>query len=253
MPRVIRNSPTVDVPVHDEPIPRQAPLRPRPVTMLMALDSYGGVTAPLKRAIRWQPLAAAEYRSVGMPIAAHASWRSTTSSGIKGKEGFAVSIQGCKRDKGHDLHRGSLPTYTSDFPYLLGLLAVTDIFRAPPCRSGKSEVDGSDPPFFLPGAGAGVLRNLHLRSTPWGGRSLPKYPLAGRPQMTPLTGKMRCMSTPDIHRQRLEALKKQALERFRARCGEAYEAAPRPPSRDSRNPVPDVGSGSRQESTHASV
>ena len=43
-------------------------------------------------------------------------------------------------------------------------------------RTGKAEVDGSDPPFFLPGAGAGVLRHSHLRSTPWGGRSLPKYP-----------------------------------------------------------------------------
>ncbi len=38
------------------------------------------------------------------------------------------------------------------------------------------EVDGSDPPFLLPGAGAGVLRNSHLRNTPWWGRSRPKYP-----------------------------------------------------------------------------
>ncbi len=37
-------------------------------------------------------------------------------------------------------------------------------------------MDGSDPPFFVPGAGAGVLRNSHLRSTPWGGRSRPNYP-----------------------------------------------------------------------------
>ena len=36
-------------------------------------------------------------------------------------------------------------------------------------RTGKSEVDGSDPPFFLPGAGVGVLRHSHLRSTPLGG------------------------------------------------------------------------------------
>ena len=43
-------------------------------------------------------------------------------------------------------------------------------------RSGKSDVDGSDPPFLLPGAGAGVLRNSHLRSTLWEGRSRPNYP-----------------------------------------------------------------------------
>ena len=47
-------------------------------------------------------------------------------------------------------------------------------------RTGKAEVDGSDPPFLLPGAGAGVLRNSHLRNTPWGGRSRPKYPAEGQ-------------------------------------------------------------------------
>ena len=39
------------------------------------------------------------------------------------------------------------------------------------CRSGRSEVDGSDPPFLLPGSGTGALCNSHLRNTPWGGRS----------------------------------------------------------------------------------
>ena len=37
-------------------------------------------------------------------------------------------------------------------------------------------MDGSDPPFFLPGAGAGVWRHSHLRHTPWGGRSHPIDP-----------------------------------------------------------------------------
>ena len=32
------------------------------------------------------------------------------------------------------------------------------------------------PPLLLPGAGAGVLRNSHLRNTPSGGRSRPNYP-----------------------------------------------------------------------------
>ena len=35
-------------------------------------------------------------------------------------------------------------------------------------RRLHSEVDGSDPPFMLPGAGTAVLRNSHLRNTPWG-------------------------------------------------------------------------------------
>ena len=38
------------------------------------------------------------------------------------------------------------------------------------------EVDGSDPPFLLPGAGAGVWRNSHLHNTPWGGRSRLNHP-----------------------------------------------------------------------------
>ena len=37
-------------------------------------------------------------------------------------------------------------------------------------------MDGSDPPFLLPGAGAGALRNSHLRNAPWGGRSRLNYP-----------------------------------------------------------------------------
>ena len=40
--------------------------------------------------------------------------------------------------------------------------------RTPGARTGKSEVDGSDPPFLLPGSGAGALRNSHLHNTPWG-------------------------------------------------------------------------------------
>ena len=35
--------------------------------------------------------------------------------------------------------------------------------------------------------------------------------------MTPLTGKMGRMSVPDIHEERLETLRKQAVERLRAR------------------------------------
>ena len=48
-------------------------------------------------------------------------------------------------------------------------------------RTGKMEVDGSDPPFLLPGAGAGALRNSHLRNTPWGGRSRPNSPCGKTP------------------------------------------------------------------------
>ena len=71
-------------------------------------------------------------------------------------------------------------------------------------------MDGSDPPFLLPGAGAGVWRNSHLRHTPWEGRSRPKYP-CGKATMTPVAGKIGHMSAPDLHKKRLETLKKQAV------------------------------------------
>lgn len=67
--------------------------------------------------------------------------------------------------------------------------------------------------------------------------------------MTPVTGEMGRMNAPDIHEQRLETLRKRAVERLRSRrvyrcldcgyrgfqrdcsrCSEVCEAAPRPPS-----------------------
>ncbi len=66
-------------------------------------------------------------------------------------------------------------------PISLSLMQLRPHSRLRRARTGKAEVEGSDPPFFLPGAGAGVWRNLHLRHTPWGGRSLPKYPCREAP------------------------------------------------------------------------
>ena len=164
MPRVYRNHPALDTIVNDEPNPRQVPLCPRPVAMLTgkarAFDSYGGVTAALKRAIRWQPLAEAEDRSVGMPVSGSATRGSTKSLGSEGSGSFAVSIRRCKRDNSRHLHRRGLPTYT---------LEILDLI---PCRSGKSEVDGSAPPFCLPdrhGDGGAT----YVCATPPGGGSLP--------------------------------------------------------------------------------
>ena len=48
-------------------------------------------------------------------------------------------------------------------------------------RTGKTEVEVSDPPFLPPGAGAGVWRNLHLRHTPWGVAHFPNYPCGKAP------------------------------------------------------------------------
>ena len=99
---------------------------------------------------------------------------------------------------GHLHHEGFSP-YTGEFPDLPFLLVVTARFPDAGARTGKTEVDGSDPPFLLPGAGAEVLRNSHLRNTPWGVAPVLFFP-AGRPGLKqPATGKMGRMSAPEIH------------------------------------------------------
>ena len=50
-----------------------------------------------------------------------------------------MSIQECKRDKGSDLHHGSLSTYTRDFPDLFVAHAVKPTFPASPGRTGKTD------------------------------------------------------------------------------------------------------------------
>ncbi len=53
-------------------------------------------------------------------------------------------------------------------PISLTLKQLRTYSRLRRVRTGKMEVDGSDPPFLLPGAGTAVLRNLRLRNTDWG-------------------------------------------------------------------------------------
>ena len=87
-----------------------------------------------------------------------------------------VSIRECKIDKGGDLHHGSLPTYTSDFPDPL-FPSYSYIHVSGPrwligdCGGGRER-----PPFFASRIGLAGWRNLHSRGTPWEGRSRPKNP-----------------------------------------------------------------------------
>ena len=80
---------------------------------------------------------------------------------------------------------------------------------------------------MVPGAGAGVLRNSHLRSTPWGGRSRPIDPCGKARKITKETlrsenrvqdaadrpGRRGRVSglRQDLHEQRLEILRRRAL------------------------------------------
>ena len=104
---------------------------------------------------------------------------------LRVEEVRVVSIRECKIDKGGDLHHGSLPTYTSDFPDLFFLLIATSMSQDPGGRSGIAEVDGSDPPFLPPGS-ARRGGTTYTRAAPLGRVApVPKIP-AGRQSEGPM-------------------------------------------------------------------
>ena len=77
-----------------------------------------------------------------------------------------MSIEECKRDKGSDLQRGSLLTYTPDFPDLFGFLMVMAISSDLGGRSGNSEVDGSIHVKWMPALAAETCLAAFLASPP---------------------------------------------------------------------------------------
>ena len=136
------------------------------------------MTAALKRAVEVQP--AAESRSIQVVIDGERTRHSQrlmearfgcAERGSRARSGSAHGTKGgmCTKEA---FRRARSVLSNSLSPLRLRIYS-----RPRRCRTGKMEVDGSDPPFFLPGAGAGVLRNSQLRSTPWGGRSRLNYPL----------------------------------------------------------------------------
>ena len=132
----------------------------------------------------------------------------------------------CAQKRRFDVHRYFSLTCCSHCSY--------DALRGSAVPIGEIGGGRERPPFLPPGSAQ--RGRLMCTAVPSPGGSLPSHnPLAGRPQMTPVAGKMGRMSAPDIHEQWLETLRKQAVERLRARrayrcprCGEAYAAASRP-------------------------
>ena len=104
-------------------------------------DCHGSVRASLRPAIEWRP--GAEDRDAGVEIdddVRDALVAGDTLAGeliLTGTERPTVSIRECKGDKGDNLHHGSLPPYTRDFPDLFVAHAVTAMFSAPPCPHGE--------------------------------------------------------------------------------------------------------------------
>ena len=74
----------------------------------------------------------------------------------------------CARKRPFDVHRLTSLTCSARFSYGSPSGSAVPI----------GEIGGGRerPPFLLPGSGTGVLRNSHLRNTPWGGRSRPLIP-----------------------------------------------------------------------------
>ena len=93
-----------------------------------------------------------------------------------GEKRVSRPIRDVNGTKGVDSQKAVPVTHKCTLPDLFPFSQLRPHFRPPGGRTGKAEVDGSDPPFLPPSAGAGVLRNSHLRSTPWGGRSRRNYP-----------------------------------------------------------------------------
>ena len=138
--------------------------------------SYGGVTAAVKRAVEVQP--AAEGRSFQVVMDGERTRQSQrlmearfdcAERGSRARSGSAHGTKGCMCTK--QVFRRARSGLSNSLSPLR--LRISSRRRR---RTGNTEVDGSDPPFLLPGAGAGVLRDSHLRNTPWGGRSRPNYP-----------------------------------------------------------------------------
>ena len=105
---------------------------------------------------------------------------------VTAEKGTWWPIRECEWDKGGGFTKSGPGDSQMHFPRSFFLsVSYGPMPPGPRGRSGRSEVDGSDPPFLLPGAGAGALRNSHLRNTPWGGRSRPNYPSREGKRMAP--------------------------------------------------------------------
>ena len=91
-------------------------------------------------------------------------------------KGVTWPIRECEWDKGGGFTKSRPGDSQIRFPDLVSFQSVTAPLPATGWPLGEIGGGRERPPFLLPGAGAGVLRNSHLRNTPGGGRSRRNYP-----------------------------------------------------------------------------
>ena len=117
------------------------------------LDTYGGVTAALKRAFALQP--AVEDRSVQVVIEVTKLGRRTgfwrLVSGVR--KGGLVPIQECERDKTVDSQKAVPAIHQDAFPNFLSYQSIATVFPSPPVPiGGERNWTGATPPFLPPGS-----------------------------------------------------------------------------------------------------
>lgn len=104
------------------------------------------------------------------------------------------------------IHNKRSPRITNTFsPICLPFMQSRPYSRVRRARSGKSEVDGSAPPFAA-WTGHGGVAQFTFAQHPLGGSVPSKIYLAGRARITPMTGRMGHRRDLKIHEERLEIL-----------------------------------------------
>ncbi len=97
------------------------------------------------------------------------------------RKGGLVPIQECEKDKPGGFTKGSPVDSPRGFPRSFCLsCSYAHIPRSAVPIGGDRRWTGA-PPLFASRIGTAVLRHLHLRNTPWEGRSRPKYPCGKAP------------------------------------------------------------------------
>ena len=95
-----------------------------------------------------------------------------------------VPIGECTWENGRHVHERGLSMCIETSLYPTVSVAVTAPLAAPRCRTGKSEVDGSDPPFLPPGSAMRVRLMCTAVPIAWEGRSRPLNPWREGPDDT---------------------------------------------------------------------
>ena len=132
--------------------------------------------------------------------------------GVRGRSGSVSETTGAT------YIRGAISLTQVKSPISLSCLWLRPDPRTPAPARGNRRWTGATPPFCRPVRARGCCAT-YICATPPGGVAPVAIIPGGKARNDTLPGKMGCRSTPDIHnnKERLEALRKQAVEKLRGR------------------------------------